>query len=190
MRLFVTAVVLACGPYVMAQTTVVGQPVQKPMVTAQAPIQRPPIRRAAPSGKVPGSVKTAMVPPTTPVVTLQGVCKDRQAKATCETVITREDLDRFVEASTPDVSRTARSRQAVQYARTVAFSALAEQQGLAKDPVVAKELDVQQKLVRMRILANAFLAKLQPQAPGIAESDIAAPNSCLGHGQASRNYSV
>jgi hypothetical protein len=112
------------------------------------------------------------VPPNTPVVTLQGVCKDRQAKTPCETVITREDLDRFVDASAPNLSRTSRGLQAVQYARSVAFSSLAEQQGLARDPAVAKELDAQLKLVRARILANAFLEKLQAQAPSIAEADI------------------
>ena len=113
-----------------------------------------------------------MVPPNTPVVTLTGVCKDRTAKTPCETVITREDLDEFVAASAPEVSRITRSRQAVQYARSLAFASLAEQQGLAKDPVVAKELDAQPKDARARILANAFLEKLQAQAPVVTESDV------------------
>jgi hypothetical protein len=121
---------------------------------------------------VPASAKTPAVPPSTPVVTLQGVCKDRQAKTACETVITREDLDRFVDASTAAGSKTSRGLQAVQYARSLAFSTLAEQQGLARDPAVAKELDAQLKLVRARILADAFLEKLQAQAPPVADADI------------------
>ena len=172
MRLSVTAVMLACVSGVIAQTTAMGPPAQKPMAMTHAPNQRPRIRQAAPPGTVAGSTKTATMLPDTPVVTLQGVCRQRQAKTACETVVTREDMDNLVHASAPDVSKTARGRQAVQIARTLAFSALAEQQGLAKDPVVAKELDVQLKLLRMRILANALLEQLQTKAPIIAESDI------------------
>jgi hypothetical protein len=114
-----------------------------------------------------------MVAGTTPVVTLQGVCKDRQAKPGCEAVITRADLDGFISAYAPDAAKPARGRHAVQYARTLAYSALAEQQGLDKNPVLAKEIDEQVKLLRMRILAAAFLQNLQRQpATRVAETDI------------------
>lgn len=172
MRLSVTAVVLACASCGMAQTTVGDTPVQKPMVMPQALGRRPPIKRAMPPGTAPASVKTPVVPPATAVVTLKGVCKQQLANTPCETVITREDLDRFVETSTPDAAKTAHGRQAIQYARTLAFSVLAEQQGLARNPALAKELDAQLSLVRMRILADAFLRNLQTQAPVVAQSDI------------------
>jgi hypothetical protein len=81
-------------------------------------------------------------------------------------------LDKFVNAFAPDASETVRGRLAVQYARTVAFSALAEQQGFEKNPVLAKEIDIQLKLIRMRILASAFLQNLQNQTTSIAESEI------------------
>jgi hypothetical protein len=106
------------------------------------------------------------------VVTLQGVCKQRQPKSVCETVITREDLDRFTEAFAPDAAPAARGRVAVQYAGTLAFSSLAEQQDLDKNPVLAKELDFQLKLVRMRFLASVYLQSLQRQTPIIAEAEI------------------
>lgn len=173
MRFSVTATVLVYASCAIAQTTSGDASIQKPMAMRPAPSQRPRIRQAASPGAVfPNGAKAAAVPPGTPVVTLQGVCKDRQAKTPCETVITREDLDRYVGSSTPDVSKMARARQAVQYARTLAFSALAEQQGLARDPAVAKELEDQQELVRARILANAFVQKLQTQAPSVAEADV------------------
>ena len=172
MRLFVTSVMLACASCVIAQSQVADTPGQKPTVMPQAPARRPGIRRAAPPAAAPGSVKTADVPPSTPVVTLQGVCKERQAKSACKTVITREELDKFVNAFAPDASETARGGVAVQYARTLAFSTLAEQQGFDKNPVLAKELDVQLKLVRMRILASAFLQSLQEHMTSIAEPEI------------------
>ena len=65
-----------------------------------------------------------------------------------------------------------RGRLAVQYARTLAFSALAEQQGFDKSPVLAKELDDQLKLVRTRILASAFLQTLQEQTNKILEPEV------------------
>lgn len=165
MRFSVIAVTLACASCMIAQTAVVGQPAQKQTQP------KPGFRRAGPPGAAQKSVALP-VAPTTPVVTLKGVCEDRQAKTPCETVITREDLDKYIETSAPDASKTARGRQAVQYARTLAFSALAEQQGLAKDPAIAKELDTQVKLARTRVLANAFLAKMQAQAPGVTSSDV------------------
>lgn len=173
MRFFVTAVAMGCAScIIVAQTKADDTPVQKPAVLPQAPPKR--IRRAPAPGPVSGTAKPATVPASAPVVTLQGICKERQAKSTCETVITRGDLDGFVAASVPDASEAARNRLAVQYARTLALSALAEQQGLEKNLVLAKELDEQIKLVRMRILADAFLQNLQRQATIVPESEIQA----------------
>jgi PPIC-type PPIASE domain len=81
-------------------------------------------------------------------------------------------LDRFIGAVAPDTSSAARSRAAIQYARTVAFSALAEQQGLDKNPVLAKELELQLKLVRMRILASAFVQNLEQQSTTVLGSEV------------------
>jgi hypothetical protein len=100
-------------------------------------------------------------------VTIKGVCKDKQAKGTCQTVITREEMDRYITGSAPEASDQTRGKLAVQYARALALSALAEQQGLDKNPAVAKEIDEQLKLIRMRILASAYMSKLQQQ-PAVA----------------------
>ena len=171
MRLLVTAVVLAGASRMIAQTAGVETQVQKPMVV-HTPPQRRPIRRAGAPGTAAGAAKTANVPPTAPVVTLKGICKERQPKAACETVITRDDLDKFAEAFVPDMAPAARGRTAVQYAGTVTFSALAEQQGLDKNPALAKELELQLKIVRMRFLAAIYLRNLQRQTTNIAEADI------------------
>jgi len=172
MRLSVTAFVLACASCIVAQTEVVDTPAQEPTAVPQTPIQPRRGSRAASPGTVPGNVKNANVPPSTAVVTLQGVCNERQAKSNCKTVITRNEFDSFVSASAAEVSETARGRLTVQYARTLAFSALAEQQGLEKDPVVAKELEVQLRLVRMRILSNALLQNLRKQPTSVAEAEV------------------
>ena len=168
MRLFVV-VVLSCASWAMAQTVAVDTPASRP-IGPQAPGQKSRIRPSASPGGAPA--KPADVPPTTPVVTLKGVCKDKLAKTGCETVITRDDLDRYVRTFAPDVSETARGRLAVQYAGTVAYSSLAEQQGLDKNPTLAHEIEVELKLVRMRILGTAYLQSLQAQTTPIAPAEI------------------
>lgn len=172
MRLFATAAVLACASCVIAQTKVEDTPVQTPTIPPHVRTPKPGIRKAAQPGTSAGNAKAVEVPPTTPVVTLQGVCKERQPNSACKTVITREDLDRFVNASGPTPSDTARGRLAVDYARTLAFSSLAEQQGIDKNPVFAKELDAQLKLVRMRILASAYMQNVQRQTIPVAEPEV------------------
>jgi len=127
------------------------------------PLQGSRIRRATPAGTPASNVKAENVPPTTPVVTLEGVCSERTAKGPCKTVITREDLDKFVGAFAPEASEAVRGRMAIQYARTLALASFAEQQGLDKNPAVAKEIDAQLKMVRMRILSSFFVQNLQRQ---------------------------
>jgi hypothetical protein len=172
MRLFVTVIVLACASWVAAQAQAVDTPAGRP-IAPQAPAAKQGFRPIASSGAAPvGAKPAADVPPTAAVVTLKGVCKDKQAKGACEAVITREDLDKYSSVFAPDAAPSARGRLAVQYAGTMAYSALAEQQGLDKNPAVAKEIETEMKLVRQRILSSAYLQKLQIQTPPVAEADI------------------
>jgi hypothetical protein len=66
----------------------------------------------------------------------------------------------------------ARSRAALQYARAVAFAAMAEQQGLEKNPVLAKEMELQMKLLRLRILSTAFMQNLDAQSTTVLGSEV------------------
>jgi len=174
MRLFVTAIVLFSVSSAIAQTKVEDQSVPRPQAVTQAPTQRPRIRQTSlpGAGRASGNVKKMDIPPTATVVTLRGVCQDQQPKGACKTAISREDLDRYVNAFSPDASETVRSRMALQYARTLAFSSLAEKQGFDKNPVLAKEIETQLKLIRMRILATAYLQSLQDHTTGVVASDI------------------
>ena len=172
MRLSVISVALAATSSLLAQAPVEQAPVQTPAALPRTPAQRGRIRQAGAPAAAAGSAKVAEVPPDTPVVTMDGLCQDRQAKGPCKTVITREDLDKFIGTFAPEVGQTARGREAVQYARTLAFSTLAEQQGLDKNPVVAKELELQLKLVRMRFLSTAFLQSMQQQTTTVLGSEV------------------
>jgi hypothetical protein len=177
MRLSVIAVAVAAVPSLLAQAPIAPAPadqtpVQTPTPLLRAPVQRQRIRQAASPNPTSASAKAPEVPPETAVVTMEGLCVDKQAKAPCKTVITREDLDRFINAFAPEAGQTGRGREAVQYARTLAFSTLAEQQGLDKNAAVAKELEIQLKLVRMRFLATAFLQSLQQQTATVLGSEV------------------
>jgi hypothetical protein len=161
----------AQAPAEQAPPPAVPPPQQQSALPRTSP-QRQRIRQVGPGATAPPSAKAANVPPDTPVVTLDGICKDRQAKGPCKTVVTREDLDRFIGASAPDTPLAARSRAAIQYARTVAFAALAEQQGLDKNPVLAKEMELQLRLLRMRILGTAFVQNLEQQSTTVLGSEV------------------
>ena len=172
MRSFVTTVLLVCASSLIAQTDVTDTPANKSAVAPQAPVQTQQIRPPGAAGRTPGAAKTPSVPPDTPVVTLQGICRGQQASSSCKTVITREELDRFVNAFAPDVAESARGRMAIQYARTVAYAGLAEQQGLEKSPALVKELEFQLKLTRMRVLANAVTQRMQGAQTAVADAEI------------------
>ena len=171
-RAFYATVLLACASYAIAQNQAGDTPVQAPTVAPRQPMTGQRMGRMGPSGTVPHNTKTTTVPPDTPVVTVHGVCGKPQTGNTCETVITREDLDKFVSAFAPEASETARGRLAVQYAGMLAFSNLAEQRGLDQDPAFAKQLASQPKLLRMRVVAGLLMQNLQKQTPTIAEPEI------------------
>ncbi|HLK49746.1 MAG TPA: peptidylprolyl isomerase [Bryobacteraceae bacterium] len=152
-----------------------GLPIQNQPVAQQAPAQRQSARKGAGQGVAPsgpGSAQSPNMAPNTPMVTFQGLCGAPRDRASCKTVITREELDRFINAFSPKATGAARGRMAVQYATVLAYSMLAEQRGFDKDPALANEIEAQLKLIRMRILATAFAQALREQAPAATDADI------------------
>lgn len=184
MRYLVTTAAISGILCAFAQTEVRNPLIPDPAVTPQlpasasrprSPFPRPRSGRTASTGAARGGLgnsKPPDVPPETPVITLGGICSNPQTKASCKTVITRQDLDRFVNAYAPNAAGQVRGRLAVQYARTLAYSALAQQQGLDKDPTFAKELAAQLDLVKKRALAAVFLQKLQGKTTAITEAEV------------------
>jgi hypothetical protein len=162
--------VLAGASCALAQLNPDNAANQQPRASVQKPPTRPP---AAPGPKA-APAKTAESTPVTTVVTISGVCKERQANKPCKTVITQEDLEKFISSNTPDASESAKVRSAIQYAKSTALASLAEQQGLDKSPTLAKEIETQMKLARMRVLANAYMqrTRIQAQTMPVAEAEI------------------
>jgi hypothetical protein len=165
------AVVLICAESGLAQSTPQAIPAQNP--GANLSRYRMAKRGTRRGGKPVRS--TADLPPSTPVVTLDGVC-DRTQKAAltsaCRTVITRAQMDSLISTLEPDAPATASRQFSINYARLLAASDLAEQRHLDSDPEVARELQVQLKLARMEVLADSLLREIRKQTEAIPGSEI------------------
>jgi parvulin-like peptidyl-prolyl isomerase len=122
------------------------------------------------------------VPLEAPVVTLDGPCEQPRKGApqtNCKSVVTRAEVDTLIDLLEPNASPAARRQLAVNYARLVAASVAANRKHLEKDPLIAKQLQVQQKLVSMQVLANAFYRELEAEAKNVPISEV--ENYYLGH---------
>jgi len=115
------------------------------------------------------------VPAGVGLVSFQGQCdnsKSVPAEKTCKITLTRadiEDLMSTLEAASP---AAVRRQAALNYARLAAAAAAAEDLELNKDPALIKQIETQQKLVRMQILANALNAKVEAQATELPPAEI------------------
>jgi hypothetical protein len=126
-------------------------------------------------GNAAATVTNAEGPPDAPVVTLEGVCDAGQkhaAKSGCRTVITRAQMESLESALWLDTSPAASRQFAINYARLLAASTVAQRQHLEKDPAVIKKLETQLTLVRMQVLANALYHRIEEQAENALTSEI------------------
>jgi len=113
--------------------------------------------------------------PNTPVVTVDGVCSHPEKVGpanSCKTVITRAQMDSLIDALEPNAPALARRQFAINYVRLLAASGVAERRHLDKDPEVTNELQIQEKIVRMQVLANTLFRRLQLQASNVPSTDI------------------
>jgi PPIC-type PPIASE domain len=81
-------------------------------------------------------------------------------------------VDSLIDVLEPNASSAARRQLAINYARLVAASAAATRKHLEKDPLVAKQLQMQQKLVYMQVLANTFYRELEAEAKNVPITEI------------------
>jgi hypothetical protein len=115
------------------------------------------------------------IPPEAPVVTLDGPCEQPQKgarRSDCKNVVTRAEMDSLLNLLEPNASPTMRRQFAINYARLVAASAAANRKHLEKDPIVAKQLQMQQKLAYMQVLANAFYREIEAEAKIVPTSEM------------------
>src|SRR3979490_2676482 len=165
MRLaLVCSITLACVAPVIAQSPQAGP----------IPMSRQEMRRKGIQALGKPVSPTLEVPPETPVVTLEGVCDRPQVAGAkgCKTVITRAQLDSMIELLAPETPQSARRQFAINYARLLAASEVAQRKHLEKEPAVIKELQAQLKLARMQVLASTLYRQIEEQAANVPASEI------------------
>lgn len=167
-NLILIAALLACAVPAPAQTPAQGG------AAATAGSRRP--NRPAPPQRQPSEEQLASlaeVPSNTPVVTLKGICNAAKHPESddCKTVFTRAEMDRIVSTMTPGAPNASPRQIVIDHVRMLAAAALAQDRKLENNPAVAKELEGQDRLGGMRVLARAFYKQIEDDAgnPSMAE---------------------
>jgi hypothetical protein len=134
--------------------------------TTPAPTLKP--RPADPNELVPNSLVT----PDTPVITVEGLCERTgngdAAPASCNTVITRAQFEKIVNAVQPNMPQAARKQFAARYVTVLLLADKAHDFGLDK----GSEFDEQMYLARLQLLAREAGQKLQQDAATVSDSAI------------------
>ena len=177
--IFMLVSVAACQSQVAPQQPSPQQPATQPPATQQPPAQQPaqPQTTSPPATTSPSVSKTTATPapatdpgtsvaPAEPVITAKGVCPNRPvtkaapgapkpAPAPCQTVVTKGQFEKLVNAVSPsnqNVPPAMRRNLAQAYVELLAYAQAAEKAGVDKDP---KFIEVM-RLVRMRTLADIY----------------------------------
>ena len=130
------------------------------------------------------------IPVSATIITLDGVCaqapaatkgaastaKPATAKpvAPCKTVVTREQLDSLLEAIDPNPGPKERQQFAINYARLLAGTQLAEKKHLDLSPEVTRTIQAKQKMARMQVLTDVMLQVLQREAAHVPLKEVEA----------------
>jgi hypothetical protein len=156
-----------------------GGQAQTPAPAAQ-PAQAPAAGNAAPAPEV---------APTTPVLTIKGVCpatapkakpaapgtkspaaakEPAKSSANCETVITRAEFEKMARGIAPTMTPQLKRQLASVYPRLLVMSQEAEKHGLQNSPQYKETM----KFARMQILTNELQRSIQEEADKVPQQDI------------------
>jgi hypothetical protein len=134
--------------------------------TKPAPTLKP--RPSESNELIPGS----NVAPDAPVITIQGLCeRPPNSNATpvdCNTVISRADFEKLINAVQPNMPAASRKPFATRYVTILLLSEKAHEMGLDKTP----EFDEQMYIARLQLLARQAAEKMQRDAANVPESEI------------------
>jgi parvulin-like peptidyl-prolyl isomerase len=160
----VLVVLLLLSSLVFSQT-----PPQKPAPARPAPptLAQPTVGPQAPAK----SGAASELPPSAPVITIEGSCEKAAAAANpseCRTVITREQFEKLVDAFNPDMPAGTRRQLANSYAQALVLSQVARQRGIEDRP----EAQPIMQFARMNGLAQALLHELQQEAKKVPQAEV------------------
>lgn len=115
------------------------------------------------------------VPPTSAILTLDGVCDNAQkaGKTTgCKTVVTRAQMDALVDAILPSADQEIRAQFAINYARLLAAGEVAKRRKLDTQVSVQKEIEARQKMARLQVLASSLYKSFQVESVNVPQAEI------------------
>ena len=176
MRLVRLISVLCLGSLIAtAQTSSSQSPTATPSGQKQA--------TAKSSSAKPKAAESKEVGPDTAVVTIKGLCSGTAPKAavskttgaattpkpaTCETVVTRKQLELLIEAVRPNLQPTQRRMLAQQYAELLIMANAAVKAGVEKDPKVEEQI----RLSKLQALASSYSHQVQQKEADVPQADI------------------
>lgn len=137
---------------------------------ARTPPATPPTLKTRPSP--PAGASSSNLPADAPVATVQGLCErppnSSATPADCETVITRAQFEKAVNAVQPNMPAAQRKDFAERYIRILIFSEKAHELGLDVGP----DFDEQMYLARIQLLAKLAVERIQKESAQVTEADI------------------
>jgi len=183
MRSFILAVML-CLYTLLA----VGQTSSPPAAAPSNPNPAPEQGKGAAKTSAPPTAKRMAadaqdVGPDTAVITIKGLCSTSAPKpaasktappaakakpATCQTTVTKKQLELVIEAVRPNLQPSQRRNLAQQYVELLTIANAASKAGLEKDPKLKEQLQLQ----KMRLLATTYTQDLQKKEADVPEADI------------------
>lgn len=141
--------------------------------TSTPPPQATPAKPSAPtvskSAPVVSSVSPESIAPSTPVITVAGICdKDGSPASNCNTIITREQFERLAQVVQPGMDVAGRQRLAALYSQLLVFANAAQQRGLDKTA------DAQQALhfAHLQALSQVLARKVQAETSKVSSDDV------------------
>jgi hypothetical protein len=133
---------------------------------APAPSLKP--RQSEPDELVPNTP----VSPSTPVITVQGLCEkpanSNAAPADCNTVITRAEFEKVVNAVQPNMAPGQKKQFANQYVMALMLAEKAHEMGLDQGPEFTERL----QLARLQLLDREAAQQLQKDAQNVSDSAV------------------
>lgn len=165
---------------------------QTPMpVSTNKEATLPPAPAAGATALSPQKAPTvADLPASTPIATLHGVCEGTTAapkapakarvkataktapSKTCQTVITKGEMDSLMDLLIPGANAEQRHGFALNYVRMLAASSVAKEKRLDHDPAVGKELEARMAFTRMQVMASSLYKRVETLAQDVQDSEI------------------
>jgi hypothetical protein len=155
LRTFVTG--LVC---VLIAGTALGQ-------SNSQPVLKP--RNNAPVQDLPSAPADQNIPMTAPVITIHGVCdKGTAATPDCNTVVTRADFEKLVNAVKPDLPKPQQKQLAAGYVQAVVLAKRGHEMGLDQGPAFEEQMQLQ----RLQLLARLAGENLQKEAGQVTDAEL------------------